>query len=577
MSIFAGIVTRRSGSPVTDAEVEALRGCLVRGAPAPSWVESRTDGAFLVKASFGAFEDAGLVEGDATVSMVAGAPFLGEGRAGRATDLDRLHAAGADATTDLRDARGVFAFCHLDRARGELLLATDRQGVRPVYVWHDAERVVFATALRVLEALPFVPKRLSLRGTSETALFGFPIADRTPYASIRRLQPGTALRVGAAGVEVKRYWDWVEVANSRPAPLPAVTLYRTFRDAMEIRLAGATSARAYLSGGLDSRSIVTLLVDEGCEVATVGFSPPGSKDDQYGEAFARTAGVSHRNLPRHDGAPNWSQLMADALAAVDDPATRVWSGDGGSVILGHVYMTRELVTLLRSGRIDEAIDRYLAAQSVQIPRRLLTETHRDAIDTLPHRSVRDELDRFGACRDPGRAFHLFLLENDQARHLTTHFETIDVHRLEFELPFFDSRFVEAVVAQPVDRFLEHEFYHDWLAEFPPLAMSVPWQTYPGHAPCPVEDDVIQAYDQWGARSKQVMQVDPASLMERVPFPRARSVPGEVISLSGLRFAWLLYRTRIRNYSYVLTAADAYLRHWRRSQGELVADLPPAEA
>ena len=84
-------------------------------------------------------------------------------------------------------------------------------------------------------------------------------------------------------------------------------------------------------------------------------------------------------------------------------------------------------------------------------------------------------------------FYLFLLFNDQQRHLFTHFETIGTHKIELVLPYFDSDFLSLILTLPTKQCLEHEFYMQWFNHFPDFVRKTPWQTYPGHKACPSGD------------------------------------------------------------------------------------------
>jgi hypothetical protein len=110
-----------------------------------------------------------------------------------------------------------------------------------------------------------------------------------------------------------------------------------------------------------------------------------------------------------------------------------------------------------------------------------------------------EMNRYGR-RDGGRRLYLFLLFNDQRRHMFKHFETIDQHGLEFHLPFFDADFLRVVGDTPAQWGVLHNLYGLWFNHLSPSSRSTPWQTYPGHRPCPIEGDDTLSY-QWGRASK----------------------------------------------------------------------------
>jgi hypothetical protein len=170
--------------------------------------------------------------------------------------------------------------------------------------------------------------------------------------------------------------------------------------------------------------------------------------------------------------------------------------------------------------------------------------------------------------DKGRNFALFLMHNDQRRKLTQHFENIDLHRLEFQLPFFDADFLAAVIATPLDWCLGHKFYTKWLSAFPPAVTSVPWQAYPGHEPCPITIPTELAY-QWdnsyraeedASQHQKVMQQASALL-------RSTDFPDQILSKWNLRIATWIHSTGWRNYQYAIEAAETYYAYSKKCGGE----------
>ena len=88
----------------------------------------------------------------------------------------------------------------------------------------------------------------------------------------------------------------------------------------------------------------------------------------FGLEFARRIEAIHHDVPT-EPEPDWSAVMADAWQAsrprmehLPERPNLVWTGEGGSVGLGHVYLTPEIVSLLRQGSWDDAIDAFLRQQ-----------------------------------------------------------------------------------------------------------------------------------------------------------------------------------------------------------------------
>ncbi len=225
-------------------------------------------------------------------------------------------------------------------------------------------------------------------------------------------------------------------------------------------------------------------------------------------------------------------------------------------------MSREIVEHMRAGRPAAAAAAYLQQEGAGTPRRFFkTEVAAALSDTL-RRGILEELEDI-RCDDGGRAFHLFLMLNDQRRHLFAHFENIDRHRLELHLPFYDSDFLALVLSVPVELCLGHRFYTKFLAHFAPAVTCVPWQTYPGHEPCPLPVPPDLGY-QWEAGRRRAA---------RRPLRLGNGdFPDPLFSRPQLRLAALAHRVGLRDYDYLIDALRVYQRYWTHCGGRYV--LPP---
>jgi len=429
--------------------------------------------------------------------------------------------------------------------------------------------------MRILESLPGFDRTMDLRGMTEVTAFEYPLGDRTPYANVRRIHAAEVVDVDASSIRQSVYWRWDDIPVSTDAPeLLAQRAHAAFVGGVKRRLAGARSATAFLSGGLDSRAVVGSLVSEGVEVRTFNFARRGTQDHFLGASMAESFGTAHHEYEKPEGArtPNYSEMMATAVrdaGGQNDPATSprtVWSGEGGSVVLGHVHMHRPVVERLRSGNEEGAFDEFFDREDIRIPLKMFTTSVARSVARLVRDGVHKELMQLSGV-EPGRRFHMFLLVNDQRRKLTRHFEDIDRHRLEWQLPFFDSAFVASVLAVPLDLCLEHRFYTSWFEQFDPIVRSVPWQSYPGHDPCPLPVPATLSY-QWDSH----YQAAERAAQKREVIARARNLlfaadfPRPLLSRSRVAVAAALHASGARNYEYALNAAALCHRYWRECEG-----------
>jgi hypothetical protein len=574
MTLIAGIFARKPNVPIPVSVCEQLRRSLSRN-EADSAATFGDERGFFVKLDIGAFDEtAGIVGANGAVTLIAGEPLLGEcGRQSRQQDTERIHSriGGRDSSV-LRDANGVFCGIHYEPLSGELLLMTDKLGIRPLYYYISRESVIFAGALRILEALIEVPKTMDVRAVTEMVGLGFALGDRTPYVDIKLLRAGEILRISEKTIEREPYWRWNEIEMiDRPDDEILSDLYSAFNAAVIRRTGNETTTAAYLSGGLDSRCIVAALRERDVKIETFNFARPDTQDQIFGREFAAAIGARHHELPKQPGdvVPDYSTLMSDARTAQNREAERpniVWSGEGGSVALGHVHMSEQIVAWMRAGKIDAAIDEYLRREFAQVSPRIFKNGFGPRLSRITNEGIRKEIARF-KCTDAARNFYFFLLLNDQHRKLAKHFENIDIHRLEFQLPFFDSAFLERIASIPIDACLRHKLYVQWLSFFPKAVSSVPWQTYPGHEPCPIAMPDGLDY-QW---SKQYQTAERAARRKLV-LAQAKELfnggrfPAKLLDRRSLRLAAWAHDTGLRDYAYLIGPAHTFYSYAEKCEG-----------
>jgi hypothetical protein len=517
-------------------------------------------------------------DADGSVSMLCGEPLIAhphDDKAGtRPEDLATIHAACEHAAwAPLGRAQGAFCAVHFSPQNLQLTLIADKLCIRPLYYWISDRYVVFATAMRIMEGLAWVPKELDLRGIAEMTTLGIPLGTRTAYQHVTLMEAAEVIQISPQQAQRTHYWRWDDI---KPTMLETSALLQEaatrFRRAVVRRNRGDKRTLAFLSGGLDSRGIVATLRSLEVEVHTFDLAPPGTLDQVLGAQFAKAVGTFHQEAPMDpDSDAKFATTLARAWgssqARQQHPVPRpqlAWSGDGGSVGVGHVYITKEIVDLLRGGNLDAAVQMYLNRERAKLLTRLFKSDLVEQLAGFPFVGVRRELQALNAT-DPGRNFYLFLMLNDQRRHLADHFEHIDLHRLELQLPYYDGDFLELMVSSPIDLCLRHGFYNQWLHYMPPSMLSVPWQAYPGHEPCPLATPENLVY-QWDPQTyfanfrnaqKEKLLEDTHQLLKAKDFPR------RLLNKSYLHLATWAYRFGLRDTSHVLRVARTVYRYAHR--------------
>jgi asparagine synthase (glutamine-hydrolysing) len=159
---------------------------------------------------------------------------------------------------------GQFAIALWDATRQRLVLARDRTGIRPLFYAHCGGRLLFASEVKALFALPDVPRSLDAGALGQVFTYWAPLAPRSVFAGVLSLPPGHLLVAdGEQAPQLRCYWDWSfpdrGAHDERPIETAAEELRALLIDAVRLQLRADVPVGAYLSGGLDS-SVVTALI-----------------------------------------------------------------------------------------------------------------------------------------------------------------------------------------------------------------------------------------------------------------------------------------------------------------------------
>lgn len=515
--------------------------------------------------------DQGICETASTLLVAAGdIVYTGNEAEPSVADSTRAFCEAFDAKPQLalKRAQGSYAAAVLDKRSGALRVAADRLAVRPVYWTQQADHAVVSTCEWLLRSMTTLGHEPDWLAAAEQAGMGYPLADRTLDARVKRLESGMALHIHAGAVRVQAWW---EPARLAPSTLQGRDLQQAvldaFRQAVRRRLRRQRRVFAFLSGGMDSRLVVSALRECGAAVSTINFAPQGTQDLVLGRMMAARFGTEHFEFSPED--LPFSQRAAGAIeaylrvhagtGALPEEARTVWSGDGGSCGLGHVHLSPAVVRAARRGSGRAAAQALAAYNRQSLPRQMFRARHAGLADCVTQGIERDLASRPQA--EPGRNCHLFIMLHDQRRNMARHFETIHESRLDYVLPFFDGDFLETVLAAPVDDFLDHALYNDLLLSLHDGSGEVPWQSYPGHVKCPVPvppDLRDQWADGWlsdrvAARNRrQAHQVAISAAL-------GPAFPAGVLRRSTMLVANLIAWLGLRDYGYWASALSPFMR------------------
>ncbi|HVE15827.1 MAG TPA: asparagine synthase (glutamine-hydrolyzing), partial [Chthoniobacterales bacterium] len=170
--------------------------------------------------------------------------------------------------------RGMFAIALWDGRRKRLLLARDRLGKKPIYYSWDGRRLVFGSEIKALWNAGGLSKEMDLEALSDYFSYLYVPAPKTIYKHIKKLRPAHYLVIDKSGIRETPYWDirFDETRQLSEAEWCDEFLSE-YRTAVKSRLMSDVPLGAFLSGGVDSSSVVALMNEFQRPVTTcsIGF------------------------------------------------------------------------------------------------------------------------------------------------------------------------------------------------------------------------------------------------------------------------------------------------------------------
>lgn len=273
----------------------------------------------------------------------------------------------------LERLRGMFAFAVHRRSTGELFVARDRLGIKPLFIARNGDTIVAASEMKAIFASGYIEPRFEPESIRNYFIFQHSIAPNTPFQGIEELPPGHAMRITPHGApRIWQYWDLEFPREAEYESLDEVYWTKQFTEGLANAAAshtiGDVPIGAYLSGGIDSSAMAWLLTQhypEHLRTFSIHFLNPDMDESPMYRATAKHLGVDNSELVMDDNChagflPHLEQclyhLEQPQRLAVDIPHFQlsdlvrnsgykvVYTGDGADEIFGgydcyrHDYM-----------------------------------------------------------------------------------------------------------------------------------------------------------------------------------------------------------------------------------------------
>jgi asparagine synthase (glutamine-hydrolysing) len=244
--------------------------------------------------------------------------------------------------------RGMFAFAIWDGPRSRLVLGRDRLGKKPLYVRRTSDRLFFASEIKSILQAGDVPRRVNPVALNAYLTLGYVPAPLTLFEGIEKVFPGHLMVMENGRIQDREYW---EVRFDQVEELPEQEWEVRVRDklleSVRLRLVSDVPLGAFLSGGIDSSSIVAAmarLTDRPVKTYSIGY---GNADKYYNELpyagmVARAFGTDHHEIIVK---PQVSELLPRLIWHLDEPIA------DSAIITTYLVsrLARESVTVILSG------------------------------------------------------------------------------------------------------------------------------------------------------------------------------------------------------------------------------------
>jgi asparagine synthase (glutamine-hydrolysing) len=227
--------------------------------------------------------------------------------------------------------RGMFAFALWDARQHRLFLARDPMGIKPLYYAQSGAYFLFASEVRTLLGTGLIPRRLDQAAVLNYLAFGSACDPLTLVEGIHALPAGHSLTWQNGTIRQSRYWDLVDdgVVSDRPTASAspdaaeyrhaASTLQCMLEEAVRSQLVSDVPVGVFLSGGIDSSALVSILTRGGVTPATfsIVFREADFSEAQYSRAVAKKFCTDHHEITVSQ--EDVRAAIPDALRAMDLP------------------------------------------------------------------------------------------------------------------------------------------------------------------------------------------------------------------------------------------------------------------
>ncbi|MGI8641759.1 MAG: asparagine synthase (glutamine-hydrolyzing) [Pyrinomonadaceae bacterium] len=302
-----------------------------------------------------------------------------------------IHAFEEFGTDCLEKLRGMFAFAIWNKKDESLFIARDRVGKKPLfYALTEKGNFVFGSELKVLLTHGEIEKQIDYSALDAYLTFGYVPEEFCIFKNVKKLTPAHFLIFKDGKITTEKYWDfkYEKITKVKSEAEYVETLRELIKESVTVRLISEVPLGAFLSGGVDSSTIVGMMsqiLDKPVKTFSIGFN-----EDSFDELkYARIA-AKHFNTEHHEFivTPDLVETIDELVWHFDEP----FSDPSALPTFMVSKMARDFVTVVLSGdggdELFAGYTRYVTDKKRsglgKLPRFLRKNLLRPVSENLPH-------------------------------------------------------------------------------------------------------------------------------------------------------------------------------------------------
>lgn len=218
--------------------------------------------------------------------------------------------------------RGMFAFALWDEQKKKLILARDRVGIKPLFYFIDGQNIIFGSEIKCILQYRRFRREIDFDALDKFLSFSFIPGPATMFKGIKRLLPGHMLVCETSKMALKKYWE-LKYRPDRGKDEHYFTrrIIDLLGESTKLRLMSEVPLGAFLSGGVDSSTVVALMseaMDEPVNTLSIGYSTGEDYFNElpYAKLVAEKYRTNHRELIV---TPEIDSVMFEIIRAFDEP------------------------------------------------------------------------------------------------------------------------------------------------------------------------------------------------------------------------------------------------------------------